>query len=401
MPCNGGRSRPTLAFVGFLVGLDASLTPLVLPEIRLEFGEPAGSAVPMVAYVLGATIAAPLFAQLQDRHGRQTMSWIAIGLFVLGAGLSGLGHDLVELFAARLIQGVGGGGLLAMALAGRWGLVGTAFGLLVGPWLGALLPTSLNWRWAFVLELGLGIAAFAASALARHERQGNAGVDAPGTILLASLSSCTVLVATFAGGSANGLMIAGLLAAVSLLVGSLIFVESHIAAPLLPPSLLREPHHVGRLVLAACLGFGGLAALTFGPVDALGMTAITGPLVLAAVAANEIRLFGRWPAAIGGAVFAMGSAMGWGGTAAHFPIIALLLQGLGLGVTAACLGLSAAGETPRRGAVLFALFGGLIGVSLSGGGHPPWGAMTVVGAVMLGLACLTPAISPRGQGRRH
>jgi MFS family permease len=406
MPCNGGTLRRALAFVGFMVGLDASLTPMVLPAIRLDFGQGSGLAAPTIAYVLGAAIAAPLFAQLQERHGRQTMLRVAIGLFVLGAGLSGLSHDVIELFPARLLQGVGGGGLIAVVMANGWRTLGAALGLLLGPWLGVLLLTLPTWRWAFVLELASGIVAVVAAAFARDERQAStASVDTPGAILLASLLSCTVLVATFAGASMNVLMMAGLLAAVSLLVGSLIFVESHVASPLLPPSLLREPRPAACLLLAACLGYVGLAALTFGPValggeamvwKAMGMTAFTGPLVLTAVAANRMRGLGlgRWPAAVGSAIYTIGSAIGFGNASG----VALLMQGFGLGLAIAHLSLWPASEALRRGLLLFGLVGGLIGISVSSA--TPWSAMTILGAVMIGLAS-TFAISPRGRDQAH
>src|SRR5262249_30187931 len=157
-------------------------------------------------------------------------------------------------------------------------MTAAALGFGLAPWLGAALLRAGTWRWAFVVEVALGIVAFAVTAFARDDRQRSDGhVDFPGTILLASLLSCAVLAGTFAGTPTSGLLVLGLVAAALALVVCLVFVESHFPSPLFPPVLLGKPHQGARLLLSICFGFVGFAALISGPPHAAGHIAFTLP----------------------------------------------------------------------------------------------------------------------------
>src|SRR5205823_1741110 len=203
------------------------------------------------------------------------------GAFIVGAGLCGLSRDPVELILSRALQGLGGGGLLAItamagdlpALAGRSCWAAAMLAMVLGAWLGSIVAAS-GWRWIFVMEMPLGLAIFAIAAFSRLAMQQEPGtsVDRPGTILLGSLLACLVLTTSFAGFGADlkWPLVLGLLAANALLVASLLFVESHVPQPILPPAMWREPR---RAWLALSCGYVlGAAILLPAGLQLLGAT---------------------------------------------------------------------------------------------------------------------------------
>ncbi|UJV41565.1 MFS transporter [Streptomyces sp. AMCC400023] len=69
------------------------------------------------AYMVTATTATPLFGKLSDLYGRKKLYMSAIGLFLVGSLLCGLAGSMYQLAAYRALQGIGGGGLTALAFA--------------------------------------------------------------------------------------------------------------------------------------------------------------------------------------------------------------------------------------------------------------------------------------------
>ena len=71
----------------------------------------------VTAYLLTSTATTPLWGKISDLYGRRLIFQVAIGIFLLGSALSGLSQDMGQLIAFRALQGVGGGGLFAIALS--------------------------------------------------------------------------------------------------------------------------------------------------------------------------------------------------------------------------------------------------------------------------------------------
>jgi MFS family permease len=96
----------------FLGALDQTIIATALPAIAGSLGGLSYLAWVVTAYLLAATVAAPLFGRMGDAYGRKRMLLWALSLFVTGSVACAIAPTLVILICARLLQGFGGGGLM-------------------------------------------------------------------------------------------------------------------------------------------------------------------------------------------------------------------------------------------------------------------------------------------------
>jgi MFS family permease len=171
----------------------------------------------IAAYTLAATCVGPLYGKLADRHGSRPVFLTALGLFLAGSALCAAAGSLGELIAFRALQGLGGGGLMALAIVvlgqlradeeaagttdaagSRGNLAGAALvgiGLVLGPTVGGQIVEHVSWRWVFLVNLPLGGAALAAAwwALPRRAPATRGRVDGLGAGLLAAAAAALLL----------------------------------------------------------------------------------------------------------------------------------------------------------------------------------------------------------------
>jgi EmrB/QacA subfamily drug resistance transporter len=172
----------------FLAALDQTIVATALPKIVQDLQGLDRYTWVATAYLLATTIMVPIYGKLADTLNRKTVELVAVALFLAGSflcGLSGavpflsfLGDGMSQLILFRVIQGLGGAGLFAMAFIviadlfppaqrGRYqGLVGAVFGLasVLGPlaggfltdYAGGLLPGIEGWHWVFYVNLPFG-----------------------------------------------------------------------------------------------------------------------------------------------------------------------------------------------------------------------------------------------------
>ena len=126
------------------------------------------------AYFLTLTSFQPLYGKLSDIFGRKPCLLWAYGIFGLGSLFCGLARDINQLIAARIFQGIGGGGMTTVVSIlmsdivplkdrGVWqGLINITFaaGAAIGAPLGGILSDSIGWRWAFIGQAPMGLIAF-------------------------------------------------------------------------------------------------------------------------------------------------------------------------------------------------------------------------------------------------
>ena len=99
----------------FLGALDQTIVATALPTIGRHFGDLGDLSWVVTAYLLTATAVTPLYGKLSDIHGRRAMMLIAIALFIAGSLACALAPSMTALVFARALQGLGGGGLMALS----------------------------------------------------------------------------------------------------------------------------------------------------------------------------------------------------------------------------------------------------------------------------------------------
>src|SRR5512135_3534721 len=157
----------------FLGALDQTIVATALPTIGRHFADLADLSWVVTAYLLTGTAVTPIYGKLSDIHGRRGMLLIAIVIFVAGSLACALAPNMTALVLARALQGLGGGGLMALAQTiiadivsprerGRYqGYIAAVFAAssIGGPVLGGFLTEHIDWSLIFWINLPLGAAA--------------------------------------------------------------------------------------------------------------------------------------------------------------------------------------------------------------------------------------------------
>ena len=150
------------------VALPAIKTSLAIPEARLPLVS--------ISYTLAFGSLLIVAGRAGDLFGRRRLFLAGLVVFTCGSLLSGAAQADWQLFAARVLQGLGAAAISPNALAlitttfaegsernralGFWGAVGSA-GAIAGQLLGGLITAAAGWRWIFLINVPIGVLAFA------------------------------------------------------------------------------------------------------------------------------------------------------------------------------------------------------------------------------------------------
>ena len=241
-----------------LFALDQGIVGTALPRIVSDLGGLDRLSWVVTAYLLTSTASTPLWGKISDLYGRRLIFQVAIVLFLLGSALSGLSQNMTQLIGFRALQGIGGGGLFAIALSiigdvipprerGRYqGYFGAVFGVssVAGPLLGGWLTDGPGWRWIFYINLPVGAAALVVTSVVlrmpvvRREHR----IDYLGAATIVAAVSCLLLYLDWRGNdygwTETGALL--LLAGFVLLAAAFVLVELRATEPIIPMRLFRN-----------------------------------------------------------------------------------------------------------------------------------------------------------------
>jgi EmrB/QacA subfamily drug resistance transporter len=157
----------------FLAGLDQTIVATSLSTMAQDLNGWSLMSWVVSAYLVASTVTTPIYGRLSDLYGRRPILLISIALFVAASVLCALSQTMLELIGARVLQGVGGGGLRSVSQAaiadvvpprerGRYqGYFSSVMAIsnLLGPVLGGFFAHYLSWHWIFWVNIPFGVLA--------------------------------------------------------------------------------------------------------------------------------------------------------------------------------------------------------------------------------------------------
>jgi EmrB/QacA subfamily drug resistance transporter len=238
--------------------LDQTILSTALPTIAGDLGSLSDVSWVVTGYVVAAAASMPLWGKLGDRHGRKLLLEISLAVFVTSSALCAAAETIPQLVGLRMVQGAAAGGLMTLAMAavgdlvaprerGRYqGYIAAVFAVatVVGPLIGGVLVEHASWRWVFLVNLPVGVAALTGLSLrlpAPETQRPETPLDALGALLLAGATGALMLTCIWGGGryAWDSAPIAGLIAATVVLSGLLLAWERRASDPIVPFGLLR------------------------------------------------------------------------------------------------------------------------------------------------------------------
>ena len=407
------------AMTGLLAALFTALlsTTIVSTALPTIIGDLEGSQTAYAWVITTALLAnaasTPIWGKFADLFNKKLLVQSAIVVFVLGSVIAGFASTVPILLAARVVQGIGMGGLTALVVAmigsivsprerGRYsGYMGAVMAVSMsgGPILGGVIVDSpLGWRWCFFVCVPLAVVALVLLQRTLRlptERKEGVSIDWFGAALLTAGVSVLLIWVSFAGKpdyydwfSRESALYVG--AGVLLLLATVV-VESRVESPIIPLSIVTERTTGLAIIASIAVGVGMFGSTTFlgqyfqtargySPTMAgvLTIPLVLGMLVASTGSGQLITRFGKWKSFVvtGAALLVVG--FGLLSTIDHATDLWLVgayiaVVGLGVGMMMQNLVLAVQNTVSvhnigaaSSSVAFFRTFGGAIGVSVLG-----------------------------------
>ncbi|GAA4885497.1 MDR family MFS transporter [Actinomycetospora straminea] len=354
----------------FVAILSSTIVSNALPRILADLGGTQAQYTWVVtASLLAMTASTPIWGKLADLFSKKLLVQIAITLFIVGSMLCGLTTGTAELIGFRVIQGLGMGGLMALAQVviaaiipprerGRYsGYLGAimAVATVGGPLIGGVIVDTIGWRWCFYVTVPIAVVALVVlqRTLTVPTVEREVHIDYVGAVLIAAGVSALLIWTSLAGhrfawGSWSSVawVGGGVLALVLAVV-----VESRVREPIVPLHLFRNPTVALATVAGLFVGvamFGSTVYLSQFFQLARGATAteaglltlpmIAGLFLASTIVGQLITRHGRWkPYLVGGGVLLTLGLLGEGlfvSATVPYGVLAVFMAMVGVGVGA-------------------------------------------------------------------
>jgi MFS family permease len=256
----------------FMATLDNQIVSTALPTIVGEFGHLERFGWIGSAYLLSLSAVMPVYGKLGDLFGRKYVMITAITIFTIGSAVCGLSVSMNTLIASRVLQGLGGGGILVSIFSinadlfeprerARYqsysSLVLMASGA-IGPVLGGTMSDLFGWRSIFLVNVPIGFVCLAGliTMLPFRKPARKPKIDYAGAIVLAMTTTSIVLAAdgTELFGSLLSPQTLGIIAIGIVCAVTWVFVERRAPEPIVPLSLFRNPTFGLLLIISVTSG---------------------------------------------------------------------------------------------------------------------------------------------------
>jgi EmrB/QacA subfamily drug resistance transporter len=276
---------PSVMLPMFMAMADQTMVSTALPAVAASLGDVEQISWIVVSYLVATTIAAPVYGRLGDKFGRRRLMLVALLIAMSASLMCALARSVEFLIVCRVLQGLGGGGLMTLSQAliaetvppreraryqGYLAAVGVSSSTF-GPVVGGALSQYLGWQFVFLVNLPIGLVA---TLLVMRLPARAVPPDKPwrfdwvGLILFATFITSTLLgLGQIRHLSSEALLLGSAFAAASIV--SLFFLllqERRSSTPLLPIILFREPSIWRSDSLAACHGATLISLIAFMPI---------------------------------------------------------------------------------------------------------------------------------------
>ncbi len=294
-----------------LAAMDTAIVSTAIPQIVGDLGGFALFSWVFSIYLLAQTVTIPIYGKLADLFGRKRVLLVGTLIFLAGSAASAASWNMLALIVFRGIQGLGAGSIMAIVatLAGDLysvreraaiqGWLSSVWGIaaIVGPVLGGAFAEYASWRWIFLVNLPIGVAAMVLIGVFLHENleRRRVHIDYAGAVLvLAGVGA--LIFGLLQGGQAWPWMswrsvVTFVVAAI--LLGAVVRVERRASEPVMPGWLWTRRTLGGANLATIGMGVVMMAPEVYLPTFAqsvLGLGAIASGLVLASMSIG-------WPVA--------------------------------------------------------------------------------------------------------